>query len=86
MYIENSDKEFLKKNREIWNKIIELIDINNAPDFVQTTLHDNSEFIEADVLENTSFVKSCCHKDKFIIVFHSVVNNYLKASLIQAIQ
>ena len=86
MYIENSDKEFLKKNREIWNKIIELIDINNAPDFVQTTLHDDSEFIEADVLENTSFVKSCCYKDKFIIVFHSVVNNYLKASLIQAIQ
>ena len=82
MYIENSDKEFLKKNREIWNKIIELIDINNAPDFVQTTLHDDS----VDVLENTSFVKSCCHKDKFIIVFHSVVNNYLKASLIQAIQ
>ena len=45
MYIENSDKEFLKKNREIWNKIIELIDINNAPDFVQTTLDGDNEII-----------------------------------------
>ena len=28
--------------REIWNKIIKLININNAPNFVQNTLDDNS--------------------------------------------
>ena len=52
IYIENSDKEFFEKIREIWNKIIELININNAPNFVQITLNDGSEFIEADVIEN----------------------------------
>ena len=34
IYIENSDKEFFEKMREIWNKVIELININNAPNFV----------------------------------------------------
>ena len=53
IYIENSDKEFFEKIREICNKIIELININNALNFVQITLNDGSEFIEADVLENT---------------------------------
>ena len=46
-------KNFLKKNREIWNKITELIFINNLPNFIQTTLDD--EFIEASVLKNTVF-------------------------------
>ena len=34
IYIENSDKKFFEKMREIWNKVIELININNAPNFV----------------------------------------------------
>ena len=83
IYIENSDKEFFEKISEIWNKIIELTNINNAPNFVQTTLDDGSEFIEADVLENTRFVESNYDKDEIIIVLHSVVNNNLKASLLQ---
>ena len=34
MFIYNDDKEFFRKCREIWNKIIELIGINNPMDFV----------------------------------------------------
>ena len=82
IYIENSDKRFFETIREIWNKIVELININNAPNFVKYTL-DDEEFIEADVLKNTSFIKSNCHKDKLIIVLHSVVNNILNASLLE---
>ena len=47
MYIENDDKELFKKIREIWNKIIELIGVNDTPDFVQTTLDNGGKFIEA---------------------------------------
>ena len=67
--------------REIWNQIIKLININNVPNFVQNTLDYNSEYIEANVLENINFVKSNSYKDELIIVFHSVINNNLKASL-----
>ena len=50
-------KNFLKK-LEIWKKIIKLISIDNAPDFVNTTLVDDIEFIEVDVLENTVFTEN----------------------------
>ena len=47
-----------KKLREIWNKIIKIIGINNANDFVKNTIDDNAdEFIMVDLHENTSFVK-----------------------------
>ena len=36
--IENSGKEFFEKMREISNKVIELININNAPSFVKKIL------------------------------------------------
>ena len=36
MFIYNDDKDFFYKCREIWNKITELIGINNALDFVRT--------------------------------------------------
>ena len=55
MFIYNDDKEFFRKCREIWNKIIELIGINNPIDFVDA--NDNADgFITADVHKNTSFV------------------------------
>ena len=79
--IENSDKGFFQTMRKIWNQIIKSININNAPNFVQNTLDDNSEYIEANVLENTNFVKSNCYKDELMIVLHSAINNNLKASL-----
>ena len=83
MFIYSDDKELLRKCREIWNKITELIDINNAPDFVETTLDDdNDEFITVDVHKNTSFVRDNC-RNKLVIVLHSVFNDYLQTSLVQ---
>ena len=55
MLIYNDDKEFFRKCIEIWNKIIELIGINNPIDFVEADDHYEL-FITADVHENTSFV------------------------------
>ena len=81
MYIENDNKELFKKCSEIWNKIIELVGINNAPDFVRTD-SDDTEFIIADVHENTSFIESN-YGNKLVIVLHSVFNNYPKTSLIE---
>ena len=49
MPIHSDDKELFRKRREIWNKITELIDINNAIDFVETTLDDGDAFIMVDV-------------------------------------
>ena len=76
MFIYNDDKEFFRKCREICNKIIELIGI----------IVDADEFITADVYENTSFVVEGnygCRYNKVVIVLHSVINDYLKTSLVQ---
>ena len=81
MSIESVDKELLKKIREIWNKIIQLISINNARDFVKTTL-EGYEFIMVDVNKNTSIVEGN-YGNKPVMVLHSVIDNYLKTSLIQ---
>ena len=73
--------------REIQNKTIELIniDIDDASNFVKNTL-DDEEYIEADVLKNTNFVKSNCLKDKIIIVLDSFINDILIASLLELIK
>ena len=42
MSIKSDDKELFKNLREIGNRIIKIIDINNANDFVQTTLDGGS--------------------------------------------
>ena len=55
MFIHNVHKEFFRKCREIWNKIIELTGINNAIDFVEVD-DDANEFITADAYKSTSFV------------------------------
>ena len=83
IYIENSCEGFFEKMRKIWNKITKLIGINNAEDFVQYTLDNNSKYIEADVLKNTNFVKDHCYKDKIIIVLDSVIDQILMASLLE---
>ena len=85
MFIYNDDKEFFRKCREIWNKIIELIGINNPIDFVEADDHDKL-FITADVHENTSFVIEDNYRyghNNVVIVLHSVINDYLKTSLVQ---
>ena len=88
MFIYNDDdKEFFRKCREIWNKITELIGINNPRDFVETDLdYDDDEFIMVDVHENTSLVLEDNYRyghNKVVIVLHSVINDYLKTSLVQ---
>ena len=84
MFILNKDKELFKKCREIWNKIIELIGINNTKDFVKNTIdYDADEFITVDVHKNISFAEGN-YRNKLLIVLHSVINDYLQTSLIQA--
>ena len=85
MFIQNDHREFFRKCREIWNKIIELIGINNPIDFVEADDHDKL-FITADVHKNTSFVIEDNYRyghNKVVIVLHSVINDCIKTSLVQ---
>ena len=82
MYIHNDDKKLFRKCGEVWNKITELIGINDAQDFVETTLDDGDKFIAADVHRNTGFAEGNC-RDKLVIVLYSVINDYLRTSLVQ---
>ena len=85
MFIYNDDKEFFRKCIEIWDKIIELIGINNHIYFLKAD-DDDELFIMADVHENTSFVLEDNYRyghNKVVIVLHSVINDYLKTSLVQ---
>ena len=76
----SDDKE--RKCKEIRNKITELIGINNAQDFVETTLDDSDEIMIVDVQKNTSFVRGN-YRNKPVIVLHSVINDYLQTSVVQ---
>ena len=59
MFILNKDKELFKKCREIWNKIIELIGINNTKDFVKNTIdYDADEFITVDDIDANKILVS----------------------------
>ena len=81
--IHSDDKELFRKCREIWNKINELIGINDPKDFVETTLDDDAdEFIMLEVEKNTSAVRDKYRND-LVFVFTSVFNNALQASLVQ---
>ena len=75
MSIHSDDKELFRKCREIWNKITELIGINNSEDFVETTLDNGDEFIMLEVGKNTSAVRDKYRND-LVFVLHSVFDNY----------
>ena len=81
--IQSDDKELFKKLGEIWNEIIELIGVNNAKNFVENTTDDADEFTMVDIHKSTSFVKGS-NSDELAIVLHSVIDNDLKTSLVQA--
>ena len=84
MFIYNDDKEFFRKCREIWNKIIELIGMNNPRHFVETDSdYDDDEFIMVDVCKNTSFIVEGNYRNKLVIVLRSVFKGYLQKSLAQ---
>ena len=85
MFIYNDDKEFFRKCIEIWDKIIELMNINNHIYFPKAD-DDDELFIMADVHENTSFVFEDSYgygHNKVVIVLHSVVNACRKTSFVQ---
>ena len=85
MFIKSNEKELFKKFREIWNKITELIGINNAPDFVKNTIDDVAdEFITVDIPKNRSITDGN-YRNKLVIFLHSVINNYLKTSLVHSL-
>ena len=86
MLIYNDDKEFFIKRIDIWNKIIELIGINNFIDFVVAEYDAYELFIMVDICKNTSFVVEDNYRyryNKVVIVLHSVINDYLRTSLVQ---
>ena len=82
MPIYSDDKEVFQKCREIRNKMNELIGINNATDFVQTTLDDGDEFIMVKVHRNASPITDN-HKYRLVFVLHAVFNDYHQTSLVQ---
>ena len=85
MHIYNDDKEFFRKCIEIWDKIIELIGINNHIYFHKAN-EDDELFIMADVHKNTSFFIEDNYRyghNKIVIVLHSVINDGIKTSLVQ---
>ena len=80
--IHSDDKKLFRKCREIWNKINELIGINDPIDFVETTLDDDAnEFIMLEVEKNTSAVRDKYRND-LVFVFHFVLNEFSQTSLV----
>ena len=72
MHIYNNDKESCRKCIEIWDKIIELVSINNHIYFLKAD-DDDELFIMADVHKNTSFVIEDNYRhghNKVVIVLH----------------
>ena len=85
MFKYNDDKELLRKFIEIWDKIIELIGINNHIYFLKAD-EDDELFIMANVYKNTSFVTEDNYRyghNKVVIGLHSIINHGIKTSLVQ---
>ena len=87
MFIYNDDKEFFRKCIDLWDKIIELIGINNHIYFVKADENDEL-FVMANIHKNTNFVIEDSYRygnDKDVIVLHSIINDCIKTSLVQHI-
>ena len=85
MFIYNDDKELFRKCIKMWDKIIELIGINNDIYFLKADDHDEL-FIIADLPKNTSIVIEHNYRyrhNKIVIVLHFVINDFIKTSLVQ---
>ena len=83
MSIESDDKEVFKKCREICNKITESIGINNVIDFVRNNMGDDDESIMIDVSSRTFSIEGYFGGD-LVIVLHSVIDDCLEISLVEA--
>ena len=82
MPIHSDDKELFRKCREIWDKINELIGINNPRGFVETSLDDDDQFVMVYIEKNTSTVKDK-YRNNLVFVLHSVINDFPQVSLVQ---
>ena len=85
--IGSNDKKCFIKCREIWNKIIELMDIDNPSNFVEHYFDENGddaedEFIMLNIERNTSAIRDK-YRNYLVFVFKCVINNSLQASLVQ---
>ena len=70
---------------EIWDRIIELIGINNYIYFLKAG-EDDELFIMVDVHKNTSFAIEDNYRyrhNKVVIVLHPTINDCIKTSLVQ---
>ena len=79
--IESNGEEMFRKRDEIWNKITELISINNSHDFIEID-DDENEFIMLEVEKNTSAIRDKYRND-LVFVFTSVFNNLPRTLLVQ---
>ena len=86
--IGSSDKMFFIKCKEIWNKIMELIGINDPDDFAQYYFYENGddaedEFIMSNIEQNTTAIRDK-NRSYLVFVFTSAIaNNSLQVSLVQ---
>ena len=77
------DKELFRKFRKIWNRINELIGLNDRRDFVETTLDDDEdEFIMLEVEKNTNAVRDKYRND-LVFVLHFIINNFPQTWLVK---
>ena len=82
MPIHSDDKELSRKCIEIWDRINELIGINDPRIFVETTSDDEDEFFMLEVEKNASAIIDKYRND-LVFVFTSVFNNFPQTSLVQ---
>ena len=80
--LERNEKEFFIKYREIWNKIIELMDIDNPKNFVIIDDYGD-EFTVLDIEKNRSAIRDKYRNDLAFVIVVSVINSSLQASLVQ---
>ena len=78
---ESNVEEFFRKRDEIWNKITELIGINNSHDFIEND-DDENEFIMLEAEKNTSAIRDKYRND-LVFVFTSVFKNLPQTLLVQ---
>ena len=80
--LERNDKEFFIKCREIWNRIIELMDIDNPNNFVIIDDYGD-QFTVLDIKKNRSAIRDKYGNDLAFVNVASVINSSLQASLVQ---
>ena len=85
IFFEKADKSYIMVDLYPNDRFLGYKDSDNYYDTDadnESALDDGDEFIGVDVHKNASFVEGN-YRNKLVIVLHSVIDNYLKTSLIQ---